>query len=97
MQDETTPPVPIKDVPIQGAPPQVPVAAPAEQLATPPTAAPSEVPKDQPTVKAEAVPVKEQDSPKPKRASAGPIIPVIFSIIVFVALVVCAYFVFKGM
>lgn len=69
----------------------------SEQPVTAPVAAPSEPLKEPPALKEEQVPVKEEKAAAPKRPSAGPVMPVILSIIVFVALAACAYFVFKGM
>lgn len=91
MQDETTTPVPIKDVPAPSeqpvaAPRQTPVAAPVEPpLAAAPQAATEEV-----------VPVKEQALSKPKNSTTSPVAPVLIAILLFVVLSVCAYFVFMG-
>lgn len=88
MQDETTPPVPVKDIPLQSTQPvAAPIVAPVD--------APSEPLKEPPIVKEEA-PAKEQKVAAARHAQGG-IIPVVFSIVIFVALAACAYFAFKGM
>lgn len=92
MQDETTPPVPLKDISIQTA--QAPVVS--EQPVAVPIAAPDEPLKEPPALKEDQIPVKEEKPTTPTRSSAS-VMPVIFSIVVFVMLATCAYFVFKGM
>lgn len=88
MQDETVPPIPVKDVPTQ------PVQA--VTITEQPVNPPSEPLKVPPAAKEQKIAVKAEH-PSVKHASSTPIIPVMVAVIVFVGLAVCTYFVFKGM
>lgn len=88
MQDETAPPIPVKDVPAQ--PVQTPVAS------AQPVSPPNEPIKQPPAIKEEQVAVKAEN-PHPKQPSSMPIMPIIAAIFIFIVLAACTYFVFKGM
>lgn len=90
MQDETTPPVPVKDVPTQGSP------TPAQPVTQAP-AVPTMPIKEAPMLKEEKVAVKEPVPSTPKHSSDVAIAPVVVAVLIFIGLAVCAYFVFKGM
>lgn len=96
MQDESTPPIPVKDVPTGVTQPAVtPI-----QTVNDPVIPPPEVPVAAPAVsdvKEEPTPVKEQAPLAPQHAASLSAVPVVIAVFVFIALAVCAYFVFRGM
>lgn len=89
MQDNTSPTDPPTSTPQAPAPAAQPVAVAGTTLAEPP--------KETVSVKQEPAPAKEQKVPSPTHSPAGPVVPIILAVMVFIALAVCTYFVFKGM